>query len=144
MSRERVERILDGYSAFNRGDLDAGLEGISDEASWELLDVMPEQEALQGKEGIRAFWDSWTAVFAEFRAEIEEVVDAGEQVIAVMHMSGRARGTDAEMRTPTFAQIWTWQDERIVRVRMVPGKDEALALVAEDRAEANEPDAVEP
>jgi ketosteroid isomerase-like protein len=128
MSRERVEELVGGYAAFNRGDMDAGLEGVADDVSWEVLDDFPERGPFQGKEGILRFWESWTETFSDFRAEIEEVIDVDDDVIVVMHVSGHGHGSEAPMRTPTFAQIWTWKDDRIARVRMVSGKDQALAL----------------
>jgi ketosteroid isomerase-like protein len=129
MSQERVEQLVAGYAAFNRGDLDVGLEGVADDVSWEVLDVFPERGPFQAKEGIQQFWESWADTFSEFRAEIEEVIDAEDDVIVVMHMTGRGHGSEAPMRTPTFVQIWTWKGDRIGRVRMVSDKDEALSLI---------------
>ncbi len=134
MSQERVEQVLAGYAAFNRGDPDAGLAGIGADVRWEVLEVMPEQGPFLGREGILSFWESWAETFSEFRAEIEEVIDADDHVIVVMHMSGRGHGSEAPMRTPTFAQVWTWDGDLIGRVRMVGGREEALALVSEQRS----------
>jgi ketosteroid isomerase-like protein len=131
MSSERVERMLAGYAAFNRGDFDAGLEGIGEDVRWDVLEAFPEQEPLHGREGVLRFWQSWAETFSEFRAEIEEVIDRDDHVIVVMHMSGRAPGSEAEVSTPTFAQIWTFEGDRVTRVRMVPGKEEALAALGE-------------
>jgi ketosteroid isomerase-like protein len=132
MSRERVEQLVAGYAAFNRGELDVGLEGVADDVSWEVLDVFPERGPFHGKEGIQQFWESWTDTFVEFRAEIEEVIDAEDDVIVVMHMSGRGHGSEAPMSTPTFAQIWTWKGDHIARVRMVSDKDQALSLINQE------------
>jgi len=129
VSRERVERMLAGYAAFNRGDLDAGLRGIGDDVRWEVLEVFPEQAPLHGREDVLRFFESWSQAFSEFRAEIEEVIDREDHVIVIMHMAGRAHGSDAEVSTPTFAQIWTFTGEEVTHVRMVPGKEEALAVV---------------
>jgi ketosteroid isomerase-like protein len=129
MSRERVEQLIAGYAAFNRGDLDVGLEGVADDVSWEVLDVFPDRGPFHGREGVLQFWASWAETFSEFRAEIEEVIDVEDDVIVVMHVSGRGHGSDAPMRTPTFAQIWTWKGDHVARVRMVSDKDEALSLI---------------
>jgi ketosteroid isomerase-like protein len=129
MSRERVEQVLAGYAAFNRGEFEAVLLEIDDEVRWEVLDEMPEQGPYLGREGITRFWESWADTFSEFRAEIEEVIDAGDHIVTVMHVSGRGHGSDAPMRTPTFAQVWTWTGERITNVRMVADKEQALAMI---------------
>jgi ketosteroid isomerase-like protein len=130
MSQERIEQVLAGYAAFNRGEFEAVLAEIGDEVRWEVLDMMPDQGPYVGKEGVMRFWESWTETFSEFRAEIEEVIDTGDHLITVMHMSGRGHGSDAQMRSPTFAQIWTWEGDSIARIRMVGGKEEALELIA--------------
>jgi uncharacterized protein len=130
MTHERVELVRAGYAAFNRGELDAILDRVADDVTWEVLDEFPEKGPLQSKQGILSFWQSWAETFSEFRAEIEEIVDAEDHIVVVMHVSGRGHGSEAPMRTPTFAQIWTWKGDRIGRVRMVSDKHEALALIA--------------
>jgi ketosteroid isomerase-like protein len=131
MSHERVERIRTGYAAFNRGEFDAGLEGIADDVTWEVLEVFPEKGPFRGKEGILRFWQSWAETFSEFRAEIEEIVEVEDHIVVVMHMSGRGHGSEAPMGSPSFAQIWTFDGDQVTRVRMVPDKHEALALIGE-------------
>jgi ketosteroid isomerase-like protein len=132
MSEERVERVLAGYAAFNRGDLEAALADLSEDVEWEVLDVMPDQGPFRGAEGVMRFWEGWRGSFDEFKADIEETLDAGEHVIAVVHISGRLRDSTAVTSAPVFAQVWTFTGDEISRVRMVDGKDEALRLVAED------------
>jgi ketosteroid isomerase-like protein len=134
MSEERVERVLAGYAAFNRGDLDAALAGMSEDIEWEALDVMPDQGPFRGTAGVLRFWDGWRESFDEFQTVIDEVFEMGDNVIAVMHVSGRLRGSEAEMSAPPFAQVWSFAGDEIVRVRMVAGKDEALSLAAEEPA----------
>jgi ketosteroid isomerase-like protein len=130
MSQERIEWMRAGYAAFNRGEFDAGLEGIAEDVTWEVLDVFPEQGPFHGKEGIRSFWQSWAETFSEFRAEMDEIVDLEDHIVVVMHISGRGHGSEAPMRTPSFAQIWTFEGDEVSRVRMVFDKEQALALVA--------------
>jgi ketosteroid isomerase-like protein len=137
MSHERVERVRAGYAAFNRGEFEVGLEGIADDVTWEVLDVFPEKGPFHGKEGILRFWQSWAETFSEFRAEIDEIVDLEEHIVVVMHMSGRGHGSAAPMRTPSFAQIWTFEGDQISRTRMLPDREQAVALVgAEGRKTA--------
>jgi len=131
MSHERVEQLRAGYVAFNRGEFDVGLEGVADDVTWEVLEVFPEKGPYHGKEGILRFWDSWTETFSDIRAEIEEIVDLEDHIVVVMHMTGRVHGSDAPMRSPTFAQVWTFEGDQVSRIRMVADRDEALALVRE-------------
>ncbi len=133
MSRERVELIRAGFDAFNGGNYGAGLEGLADDVTWEVLDVFPEKGPFHGKEGVVRVWESWAETFSGFRAEIEDVIDLEDDVIVVMRMSGRAHESEAPMTTPSFAQIWTFHGNLIGHVQMVAGKDEALQLVDQRR-----------
>lgn len=127
MSRERVERVLQGIEAFNAGDFEALIEELPDDVEWQVLEQLPDQGPFRGREGVLYFWESWRETFSDFHAEVDEVVDAGDHVILMMHMVGRGRDSGADVKTPTFAQMWTFRGEVVERVRMLPSKEEALA-----------------
>jgi ketosteroid isomerase-like protein len=127
MSRERVETILAGYAAFNSGDLDAAVEGLPDDIVWEVPEMLPDPGPFVGREGVRRFFELWLETFSEFRIELDEVIDADEHVIVMIRVSGRGRDSGVEVATPTFPQVWSWRDDEIARVRMLPSKEEALA-----------------
>jgi ketosteroid isomerase-like protein len=132
LSRERVERILEGYEAFNRGDFEAVIAEFPDDVEWRVLEQLPEQGPFRGREGVRRFWESWNDTFSEFHAEIDEVVDAGDHVIVMTHMVGRGRDSGADVETPTYAQVWSFRGDEVHRVTMLPTKEEALEAAAMD------------
>jgi hypothetical protein len=57
--------------------------------------------------------------------DIEEVFDAGDQVVTIVRQHGKARhgGPEVEMR---FAQVWTFRDGLGARMEMCADRDEAL------------------
>jgi ketosteroid isomerase-like protein len=127
MSQENVEAVLRGYEAFNRGDLDAAVEGFHPEIEWSGPGVLPEKrEVYRGKEGVRRFWGLWQAEFEDFTVEIEEVIEAGEQVIVMAAVSGTGRGSGAPVRSPTFPHVWTIRDGQAVRMEMLRTRAEAI------------------
>ena len=126
MSRERVERILEGLDAFNRGDFEAVIREFPDDIEWQVLEQLPDQGPFRGRDGVLRFWKSWRESFSDFRAEIDEIVDAGDHVIVMMHMVGRGRDSGAEVETPTYAQMWTFRGDEVKRVRMLQSKEAAL------------------
>ena len=127
MSRERVERVLEGYEAFNRGDFEAVIAQLPDDVEWRVLDQFPDQGPFRGREGVRRFWESWLETFSDFHAEIDEVVDAGDHVIVMTRVVGRGRDSGVEVETPTYAQMWSFRGEDVYLVTMLPTKEEALA-----------------
>ena len=132
MSRENVERVRVGYEAFNRGDVDAALEGFSPDTEWRVLGVLPEDEVYRGREGVRRFWQMWHDSFEGFQIKVEEIIDAGDRIVVLIAATGSGRGSGAEVRTPTFAQVWTYDRDKLVRVDMMT---EADALEAAGRRE---------
>ena len=127
MSRERVERILEGFDAFNRGDFEAVIEELPNDVEWRVLEQLPDQGPFRGREGVRRFWESWNDTFMDFHAEMDEVIDAGDHVIVMIHMVGRGRDSGAHVETPVYAQMWSFRGDEVHRVTMFPTKEEALA-----------------
>ncbi len=133
MPTGNVERIVRGYEAFNRRDIDAALDGMSPDIVWLGPDVLPEGDReFRGHEGVMEFWRMWHETFEEFHAEIEETIEEGDSVLAMVRMHGRHRSSGAEIVTPSFPHIWTIQDEEIVRVEMFPTRAAGLKAIGLD------------
>jgi ketosteroid isomerase-like protein len=67
----------------------------------------------------------WLGAFEAWSIDVEEVFDAGDQVVTVVRQHGEAKhhGPPVEMR---FAQVWTFRDGLIVRMDMYADREEAL------------------
>ena len=70
----------------------------------------------------------WTEGFENWSIDIEEVVDAGDQVVTLARQHAKARhgGPEVEMR---LAQVWTFRDGLIARMEMYSDRAEALEAV---------------
>ena len=133
MSQENIERIRRGYEAFNRGDLADAAKDFDPNLEWKIpfqLPDSPPDETYRGPEDVIRFWQTWRAAFDDFRIELEEIIDAGDQVIVFGAVRGRGAGSGADVTTPSFPQVWTFGDDgRPVRVEMYPTRAEALEAV---------------
>ena len=133
MSQENIERIRRGYEAFNRGDLAGAAEGFDPNIEWRIpfqLPDSPPDETYHGRQGVIRFWETWRAAFDDFRVELEEIIDAGDQVVVFAGVRGRGAGSGADVKSPSFPQVWTLGDDgRPVRVEMYPSRAEALEAV---------------
>src|SRR5262249_46319153 len=67
-------------------------------------------------------------VFEDFNIEVEEVIDAGEKVLACVRVSGRGKGSgvNVDMR---LVHVWTHVDQKAVRLDVYKDKAEALEAV---------------
>ena len=126
MSHENVERVLRGYEALNRGDLEGAVAGLSPDCELTLPPILPEPDLHEGREGLRRFWASWQDTFEEFRLEIEETIDAGDQVVVIAAACGTGKDSGAEVRTPTFPIVWSFRGDEVVRMEAHPTRAAAL------------------
>ena len=129
MSGQDVERIRSGVEAFNRGDIEAVLEGLDQQVEWHVPPMLPEQTVYHGHDGVRELWQSMRDSFDDFRLVIEEIVDAGDQVMVLAALHGRGTESGIEVETPSFGWVWTQRGGKALRVDVYPNRAEALQAV---------------
>jgi uncharacterized protein len=116
MSQESVEVLRRAYAAFNREDLGTVLEIFDSDIEWNASDVFFDQPRTY--HGRRAWQEEFLRdlmeVFDGYRAEPEEFIDAGEQVVAVVRVGGPGRRSGAEAMA-RVGHVVTLRDGRITR-----------------------------
>ena len=70
---------------------------------------------------IRERYETW----ATAEDDLEEVIDAGEQIVSVIVSRGRGRASGAEVEQRHHG-VWTFRDGKIVRVAWLGTREEAL------------------
>jgi ketosteroid isomerase-like protein len=129
MSQENVELAREAIDRFNRGDDDATLDALYDpNAVWHSRTDEPDTGIYQGRESIRELWRMWRGMFEDFRAEVEEYIDAGDHVISPGWLCGRGRDSGVEVREP-YTWVGRWRDGKLVEIREYRTKAEALEAV---------------
>jgi ketosteroid isomerase-like protein len=126
MSAENVEIVRRGYEEF----LATGqpVERLmAPEFVWDMSTFhgWPERQAYEGAEGAREFLNDWVSAWEDWRLEMRELVDAGDDVVAIVHQSGRSKATGLEVDMD-FAQVWTMKDGKQTRMRKYADPEEAL------------------
>ncbi|MBA3261345.1 MAG: nuclear transport factor 2 family protein [Thermoleophilaceae bacterium] len=81
-----------------------------------------------GHEGVREFFREWRAFFAEYYAEPEKFIDAGECVVVRIRQGGRGRISTVGVEMSSHWQVYRLRGGRAVRVEIY--RDEGDALVA--------------
>jgi ketosteroid isomerase-like protein len=125
MSQANVELVRKEYAAFAARDWDALAEIWHPEIEYEVL---MGAGTFRGIDQITQFFDSFSDVYSEFRVEAEEIVGAGDHVVAIERLAGRGlKGSDtgAWVRD-TFARVITFKDGKIWRVKEYATRAEAL------------------
>jgi ketosteroid isomerase-like protein len=127
MSEENVKAVRDAAGAFNRGDLDTWFEFLTDDIDYRAVEgALDDRGLMHGKEAFRAYVQDWLDTFEDVKMEPVELIDAGgDQVIAVLRNSGRAKLSGVETDL-TYAALYTFRDGRIARGREYWTREEAL------------------
>src|SRR5215210_1187776 len=127
MSQENVEVVRLAFAAFERGDVAAVEALYAPDVEWSDVQHAPDVErVVHGWDAVKRIWAGWVESFGDFRAEIEEYIDAGDWVICLTHWrgSGTASGASFDIRS---ADAYEVRDGKIVRAWGGYGsKEEAL------------------
>ena len=79
---------------------------------------------MYGQEDLPALRDAFTAVWESVRYELEEFIEAGDQLVTPVTTYNRGRqGIEVETRT---AWIWSFTGRRVARVTFFQDRDAAL------------------
>jgi ketosteroid isomerase-like protein len=125
MSQEKVDTVRATYEQWGNGTFQ-GTEDIYDE---HVLLVMrpqfPDAGVYVGVDEVakytRGFLEPWTHI----AIEAEELIDAGDTVIAAVrqHGAGTESGAATEFR---YFQVWTFRGPKVVRLENFRERAEAL------------------
>jgi ketosteroid isomerase-like protein len=126
MSEENVETIRRGYEAFGRRDLDAALEMADPAIEAHDPAEMPDAAVHRGKAAVKRDWEQTLELFDDFAIDIEEVFDAGEEVVLFLRYRGRGKESGAAVEVD-MAHVLTMKDGMAVRLRQYLDRTEALA-----------------
>ena len=127
MSEENVEIVRAQYASFSRlaeaGEIHSHVDGYFD-PNCEYRPV-EEIDTIRGHEALIEWTERWLEPWSSFRAEVEEIIDGGELVVAQVSTSGRGRTSGVEIRQ-RFFHVFELRDGRIVREREYLDRDSAL------------------
>jgi ketosteroid isomerase-like protein len=126
MSQENVELVRVAYAAFNRRDFDAIGEVLHPDLEWHPYLGAVEGSIYRGRNAVLEMWSDLDDSFGgTLRVELLEVIDCGEQVVAVIEGRGTGSGSGADVRQ-RWAQVATIRDGAVFRVRAYPDRASAL------------------
>jgi ketosteroid isomerase-like protein len=89
---------------------------------------LPDSRIYRGHDAIAKLFSEWVESFDDLRVDVEEVMDAGENVIAVLRVSGRIKGSDQDVEMAE-THVCKMLDGKMLEVHEYPATDEALQAV---------------
>jgi ketosteroid isomerase-like protein len=128
MSQENVEIVRRMADAYNRRDVEAMLDELQPEIEWRpwlQVQLGGGATVYRGHQGVREGIRDGEDAFSEVQAELSEVRDLGQRVVAIGHLRGRGKGSGA-MTESTLAWIVEFKSGKVIRVREYLDPKEAL------------------
>lgn len=106
MSRENREAAAALYELYEQGDIGAMVSRMDPDLEVDLSDRLPDEGVLHGREAYRAFLETSFDVWAEFRIEVEELLEAGDAVVALVKSSAIGQGSGVKVEERIAHVAW--------------------------------------
>lgn len=131
MSDENVKLVRSLTEAWQRREQEATFDYVAPDVEWdatEIAGLIPDLAGLyHGHDGIRAYWRRWLSAWRDLQFDIEDVLDAGDDVVLLVRNQRQwGRRSGIELDIPPYAAVFTVRDGKIARVRWFAGQQPAL------------------
>ena len=109
-----VRLVQEAYAAFNRGDIQAALNSLSDNVEWIAPGVEPVAGTYRGKDGVAQFFQKVkeTVEFSAF--EPREYVAQGDRVVALGNYKATAHAT-GKLYQCDWVMSFTLRDGKVTK-----------------------------
>jgi ketosteroid isomerase-like protein len=131
MSQENVEIVRKLFEAVSRRDSETVLALYDANVEWDgsrhrWAEVMDGNPVRHGHEELREWSRSYYEMWENLGDDIEELIDAGDQVISIVTTRARGRASGVDVVWKDNAGLWTIREGKVVRVVWFPSRAEAL------------------
>ena len=129
MSQENVELVQRLLEVYNERSFEDNVDLVNPEVVMDLSrGELPDGASYTGHSEFIDFVEAWEEGFESEQIEAQEILDAGDRVVAILRHRGRGRlsGIDIDQ---TFAMVWTLRNGQAVRIELYPTREEALEAV---------------
>ena len=125
MSRQNVEIVRRAHEALNGGDTDALVLLCDVQFRLDMSDRVFNPAVYEGHDGIRRFYSEVRDVWASYVWEPEELMEAGDDVVALIRSGATGRGSGVEVERRT-AMVWTVREGRATALRFFRDRTQAM------------------
>lgn len=129
MSQENVEVVRRIYALLDQGD-EAVFDLASPDFVFDFSRRLIDPVVLRGRDKVRAWsereWEIWEG--GHTRWQPEELIDAGDKVLAFIRTGGRGKASGVEVEAYVW-NVWTFRDDKPIECTYF-GEDRAAALEA--------------
>ncbi len=123
--RADIEMLRAGYEAFSRGEWDSVFREAHPDIELITTDRVTNPGTYRGVDDIRRFFEDLFEPFEEVVAEPEEFLERGDQIVVLVVVRSRPRGSSAFIEN-RIGHLWTMRDGQVVRFQIFPEREKAL------------------
>jgi ketosteroid isomerase-like protein len=124
-AEERLALVRKGYDALERGDWETVLSLIDPEIEVHSIPEGPDPDVYHGIAGLLENYRKTAEMFGEIHFVPDELIDAGEHVIAFGRLVGTGKASGAPVEA-SGAHVWTLRNNKAIRVRAFMTREQAL------------------
>ena len=133
MSKELVQLVEKGYHAWNEGDRGWVLDHMSEDVEWITPEDDPDPSTYRGHRGVEEYWAQWRAAVGQLNFAVEEMIDAGDNVVVVARRQGRGEHSGLEI-SDRVIQVFHFEGDVCTSVHEYYDRGAALGSIRGDRA----------
>lgn len=111
---DNADLVRDFYARAAAGD-PGFMELFAPDVEFRMPEVLPHGGTIRGVEALGTYFAEVMARWDDFRAELDDLVDGDERVVALGRFCGRPKASGRYVEIP-FALVWTLRDGRAVAV----------------------------
>jgi ketosteroid isomerase-like protein len=121
VSRENLELVRRLYAAWSSGDIAGATSAFADDVEWHGHPRLPEPGPYRTRAEVERWMTQFREAWGELSADPVELIDSGDSVVALVHMSGRGRGSGVEVRGGVDVHVMTFKGGEVSYFRIYPG-----------------------
>ena len=132
MSAANVEVVRAAFEPWQGGRIREFAAFLAEDIEWDIsgypLPDFPDRGS--GRDALLRHLGEYASGWIDYRAKGVELVDLGDDVVAMTHETARMRGTDVDLDR-VIAIVWTVRDGLFTRFRVYKTRADAIAAVGE-------------
>jgi ketosteroid isomerase-like protein len=120
------ELVRQAYEGLGRRDYGLLLRLADPDFEMDLTERVLNPATYRGPEGLLRFLGEIDELWTSMEMEVERVLGRGDEVLAVLLVKLRGRGSGVELES-RIAQTWTLRDGKLLRMRLRVDAEAAVA-----------------
>jgi ketosteroid isomerase-like protein len=128
MSKDDVEFVRRSFMTFQSGDIEGAFGFAAPDVELVSRFGAVESGTYKGIDGLRRYVADIDQAWERYDRELEELIDAGDAVVAILKIEAVSRTTGIQLRQRVGFVYWI-RDGRIARMVSFPTVDDALDAV---------------